>query len=576
MPAPSQRWIEQRLNGALASLREGRLFKAQRTIDEVLDRVPDNLVALRLAGDIARADGRLDVALDRYIAAAKQDPSHLPTLDAIAQAAAASDRTGPAIQALELTVVSDPTDGSRQRRLSQGYFTAGKLQESLGHARLATMLSPGDAEAYSLLGTNLLHLEEFGPALDALDRAMAIDQQAVQAMVNAAIGLDALGRTEEATQLRERAAALAPDDPLVAFQTKDTTIATADDPRLPAIEQRLEDPMLAVEGRVLGGLALAKLWDDAGDTARAARHLVEANRLRAEQLERRGTAYDVAKTEALLQAMRHAFDTDLLDRAPQQRDGPVPIVLVGMPRAGKTLLETRLCDEPGLYAVGERPVISPVQQALEQRTGAGVPQHLDRLTSEDLIEVGRVLDEAVAAPSGTTAFVSASPLNTLAAGLFALLDARTVVVHCRRDPRDVLLSNYLQWFPMQNPWSWTVDGLVHQYRVVESYAELWAEVLAPRTVEVRYEELVADPSAVLDRVRAVAGLPRSGPTPDVDDAARVAASPTAKPDPSQPLHRAHVGLWRGWAEHLPELYAAIESARLVEHYQQSERSVVDS
>ena len=575
MPAPSPRWIEQRLNGALASLREGRLFKAQRTVDEVLDRVPDHVVALRLAGDIARVDGRLDVALDRYIAAAKQDPSHLPTLDAIAQVAAASDRTGPAIQALELAVVSDPTDGSRQRRLSQGYFTAGKLQESLGHARLATMLAPDDAEAYGLMGANLLHLEEHNEALAALDRAITIDPGAAQAMVNAAIGLDALGRTEEATQLRERASALAPDDPLVAFITKDDSIAADGDPRLAALEQRLEDPLLAVEGRVLGGLALAKLWDDAGDTARAARHLIEANRLRAAQLERRGTAYDVTKTEALLQAMRRAFDADLLARAPQQRDGPVPIVLVGMPRAGKTLLEARLCDDPGVYAVGERPVITPVQQALEARTGAGVPQHLDRLTRVDLLEIGRILDEAVAAPPGTTAFVSASPGNTLAAGMFALLDARTIVVHCRRDPRDVLLSNYLQWFPMQNPWSWTVEGLVHQYRVVETYGEHWLQALAPRAVEVRYEELVADPSTVLDRVRAVAGLETARKRPAVNDADRVAASPTAKPDPSAPLHRAHVGLWRRWAPHLPELDAAIDAAQLGEHYEHLERSVLE-
>ena len=571
MPPPTAKWIEQRLNRAIGQLREGRLIRARKLVDEVLERVPDQVDALRIAGDIARADGQLELALERYIAAAKQDPSHLKTLDAIAQVAAAIDRTDRAIQAFELAVVSDPTDGSRQRRLSEGYFIAGKLDESLGHARLATMLAPEDAVAHSLIGTNLLHLEQVDPALDAFDRALNIEPEAVSAMVGAALGLDALGRTDEARQLRQRAAELAPDDPMVAFSAKDGAIAEPGDPRLAALESRLADPLLGVEGRVLAGLTLAKLWDDAGDTQAAAHHLVEANRTRAEQLDRRGTAYDVGRTEAVLRAIRRSFGDDMLSIAPQERDGPFPIVVMGMPRAGKTLLETRLCDDPNLYAVGERPVVTSIQRALEERTGAGFPQELDRLTGEDVRDLGQLLDESVAAPVGTTAFVTASPANTLAAGLFALLDARTVVVHCRRDPRDLLLSNYLQWFPMQNPWSWTVEGLLHQYRVVETYADHWMQLLASRAVAPRYEDLVVAPSTVVDRVRAAAGLAAAGTAHALDDTSRIAASPTAKPDPSAPLHRAHVGLWRRWAPHLPELYDHITDAGLVEEYEPVER-----
>jgi len=562
VPPATAKWIEQRLNRAIGQLREGRLIRARKLVDEVLERVPDQVDALRIAGDIARADGQLELALDRYIAAAKQDPSHLNTLDAITKVAAALDRTDRAIQALELAVLSEPTNGSRQRRLSQGYFTAGKLDESLGHAKLAAMLAPDDAEAHSLMGANLLHLEEREPALQALERAIELDEQAVHAMVNAALGLDELGRTQEAAALRQQAAALAPDDPLVAFNTKDATIAPRDDPRLAALERRLEDPLLAVEERVLAGLTLAKLWDDAGDTATAARHLVEANRHRAEQLERRRTAYDPARAEQVCAAMGTAFTADRFASAPARRDAPVPIVLYGMPRAGKTLLEARLCEDPALYAVGERPVINPVQLGITERTGGQLPAGLDVLTPDDVEDLGHILDAEVAAPEGTAAFVTASPGNTLGAGLFGLLDARSVVVHCDRDPRDLLLANYLQWFPMQNPWAWTPEGLVHQYRLVDAYARGWTSAFGPRMVTVAYEELVIDPAAAVGRVRAAAGLPERGGAPAMLDADRVAASPTAKPDPAAPLHRAHVGIWHRWAPHLPELYDAIEAAGL--------------
>lgn len=567
VPPATAKWIEQRLNRAIGQLREGRLIRARKLVDEVLERVPDQVDALRIAGDIARADGQLELALERYIAAAKQDPSHLKTLDAITKVAAATDQTGPAISALELAVLSDPSDGSRQRRLSQGYFTAGKIKESLGHARLATMLDPDDAEAFGLVGANLLHLEDREPALEALHRAFELDEEAVQPMVNAALGLDELGRTEEATALRERAARIAPDHPLVAFNTKDMAIATADDPRLSGLERRLEDPMLSVEGRVLAGLTLAKLWDDAGDTAAAARHLQEANRLRAEQLHRRGRSYDPAKAERVCATMRSAFSQERLSALPRQRDAAFPIVLFGMPRSGKTLVESRLSEDSALFAVGERPVIDPVHQALNERTGGRLPEGLDLLSSSDLDELGGMLDAEVAPPDGSFAFVSASPANNVAAGMFGLLDARTVVVHCTRDPRDLLLSNYLQWFPVQNPWSWTPEGLVHQYRLVETYARAWEQTFADGFVTVRYEDLVADPSATVDRIRAVAGLAPSDAAPRLLDADRVAASPTAKPDPAAPLHRAHVGLWQRWSAHVPELFEAIDAAGLPAHYE---------
>ena len=567
MPAPSPKWIEQRLNRSLAQLREGRLFKAQRTVDEVLERVPEQVDALRLAGDVARADGRLERALELYVAAARQEPSHLKTLDAITNVAAALDLTGKAIQALELAVIADPSDGARQRRLGGGYFLAGKLHDALGHARLATMLSPDDVLAHELQGTCLIHLDDTVAALQALRRAVELGPDDASVLVNTAIALDDLGQTDEARDLRVRASELAPAEPYVAFNTKDLSVASADDPRLEALEQRLEDPMLAVEDRVLGGLALAKLWDDAGDTGRAARHLRSANDLRHAQLERRGTAYDARSTTAGSEAVRGGFSAQVLGRARELPASPVPIVLVGLPRAGKTLLEARLCEDPSLVALGERPVHRELQAAVKKHTGAEVPGRLEQLSDADLREVADTLLASLRQVPGATdatGLVTTSPANLTAAGLYALVDERTVVVHCRRDPRDVLLANYLQWFPNQNPWAYTVDGLVHRCGIVDTLADHWRSLLGARFVTVDYEQLVTEPAAVLAAVRLTAGLPARTSAVPVDHVAQVATSPTAKPDPQAPLHRAHVGMWRRWQPHLPELFDAVEQAGLVD------------
>ena len=136
------------LSRAVAALNEGRLLRAEGFVDRALAREPESAVALRLAGEIARRQGKHRKALDRFIDAARVDPSDLPTLEAVIAMAVSTDRLDLATQALELVVIAAPTDGSRHARLGVAYQRWNKLDEALGHLRLATTLSPDDVYAW--------------------------------------------------------------------------------------------------------------------------------------------------------------------------------------------------------------------------------------------------------------------------------------------------------------------------------------------------------------------------------------------------------------------------------------------
>lgn len=559
----------QKLQRAHAFLEQGNTTRAGNLVEEVLARNPDDVNALRLSALIARSEGKLDKALDRFVAAARQDPSDASTMDAVNAIASALDRMAIATEALELAVIADPTDATRHARLAEAYFRWGKFDEALGHARLATTLAPNDAEAWAMTGSVLLVLEQHDAAYTACQRSLTLSPGAPVTQVNAALALDALGRADEARRVREHAAQVAPDDPLVAFHTKDLARFEADDPRIDALERHVADAQRPVQDRVQAGLTLAKAYDDIGRPRQAAQHLVLANERWAALLDRRAQAYDPAQESRPLEVLQQRLSDLDLQPVARSDGGPVPIVILGLPRSGKTLLETRLAASSDVLGLGERPLLPPLLRALSDGCGVRVPDGLDHLDEPCL---QRVHDQVLSTllteppPPGTRAMAVTNPGEFAAAPLLALCDARTLFVHVDRDPRDLLLSNYLQFFPVGQAHAYTVPGLVHRFQLLERYCGLVAQRFgSARVVRVSYEELVTDPAAVLGTVRAAAGLPARANVPDParSDVTEVAASPAARPDPAAPLHAAHVGFWRRWEADLPELFAAIDEAGLL-------------
>lgn len=559
----------QKLQRAHAFFEQGNTARAGNLVDEVLASNPEDVTALKLSAVIARAEGKLDKALDRFVAAARQDPSDAQTMDAVTAIALALDRMAIATEALELAVIADPTDGARHRRLAEAYLEWGEFEEALGHARLATTLAPGDATAWAVTGAILLMLERYEPAYAACQRSLTLQPDVPQPLLNAALALDALGRVDEATQLREQAGQIAPDDPTVAFHTKDIERFEAHDPRLSELERHVTDAQRPVNDRVLAGLALAKAYDDLGQYRLAAQHLVLANERWAALLERRKQAYDPERESRLLDVLERRLSDLDLQPVTSPDEGPIPIVMLGLPRSGKTLLEARLAASSDVLGLGERPLLQPLIRALADGCGVRFPDGLDRLDEPCLRRAQGQLRSVLlpeASPPSTRALAVTSPGDLEAAPLLALCDARTLFVHVDRDPRDLLLANYLQFFPVGQQHACTVPGLVHRYQLLEGYAALVAQRFGPaRIVRVSYEELVTDPAAVLGTVRAAAGLPvrTDVPTPAMSGVTEVAASPSGRPDPAAPLHAAHVGFWRRWEAALPELFAAIDEAGLL-------------
>ncbi|WP_045766958.1 tetratricopeptide repeat-containing sulfotransferase family protein [Xanthomonas albilineans] len=181
-----------------------------------------------------------------------------------------------------------------------------------------------------------------------------------------------------------------------------------------------------------------------------------------------------------------------------------PIFVVGFPRSGTTLLEQMLDAHPQLCAMDERPFLQGLADRLEHR-GVAWPDGLGELDDADCAalraEYWQSVGEVARLAPGQR-LVDKNPLNLLRLPLIHRLFPEAPVILALRHPCDVLLSCYMQAF--RSPAFALLCSSMQ--RLAQGYAEamaFWlyhAALLRPRALELRYEDLVADPQAQVERL----------------------------------------------------------------------------
>lgn len=173
-----------------------------------------------------------------------------------------------------------------------------------------------------------------------------------------------------------------------------------------------------------------------------------------------------------------------------------PLFVVGFPRSGTTLVETMLDAHPGVHGMDERAFI---QRAIDgmQQNGKSYPEDLWRLDAplvEQLREGYWERCHGVVALARNDRLVDKNPLNMLRLGMINRLFPNARILLLLRHPCDVLISNYFQSYrlPEFQAMCSVLPRLARTYVRAMTFALDQSEVLGASTLQVRYEDLVAD------------------------------------------------------------------------------------
>jgi tetratricopeptide (TPR) repeat protein len=559
--------------------------RAAQQAREVLKAAPGNADAYRLLGAALRRAGE-DEAAERAELDAIGASVHDPMLMRAAEALLDNDL--PTVEdILRPRLREKPTDVAAIRMMAELAARLGRYADSETLLRRALELAPAFGPARANLATVLYKQNRPAEAIAALDKLQEADAVHAGNQNLKAAALGRIGSYEEAILVYEQVLARVPDQPRVwmsyghALKTVgrqqdgiaayrralDLSPALGEvwwslanlktvrfsDEDLAAMQAALAAPGLGRDDRFHLHFALGRAFEERREYEASFAHYAQGNALRGETV-----GFRIAETDALVARSKRLFTPAFFAaRAGQGCPAADPIFILGMPRAGSTLVEQILASHSLVEGTMELPDIALLVRRLDNGGGAW-PDRLADLDAAALAALGAEYLERTRIQRKTDRpfFIDKMPNNWAHAGFIRLILPNARIVDARRDPLDCCLSNFKQHYARGQGFSYSLADMGRYYAdYVALMAHFEAALPAP-PYRLIHERLIDDPEAEIRALLDFLGLPFEPAClafHETERAVRTASSEQVR----RPINREGVGQWRAYEPWLDPLKQAL-------------------
>jgi tetratricopeptide (TPR) repeat protein len=437
--------------------------------------------------------------------------------------------------------------------LSQRHKHARALEE----ARKLLGVEPENRAFQTLHANACVGLGNHDEALRIFRALLVEAPQPADLHLSIAHALKTLGRQREAIESYRSAAAARPSfgDAYWSLANLKTYAFTDAELKHMRAEEAKED--ISPVDRFHLCFALGKALEDRGGYAESFEYYERGNALK-----KRESRYqaDVLERSLRLQ-ISHGTREFLAERAGTGCGRPDPIFIVGLPRAGSTLLEQILASHSRVEGTMELAEIPRLVQRLNGREQSGRPPRypavLAELEPQRLREMGeKYLTDTEVYRTGRPFFIDKMPNNFRHLGLIHLILPNAKIIDARREPMACCFSNFKQLFASGQEFTYSLEDIGRYYRVYVELMAHWDAVLPGKVLRVQHEELVQDLEDHVRRILDFVGLdfePACLEFYKTERSVRTASSEQVR----QPIYKEGIDQWRNFEPWLGPLKAAL-------------------
>jgi tetratricopeptide (TPR) repeat protein len=489
----------------------------------------------------------------------RRSPTDVAAIRMLAEVAARIGRYEDAAHLLERCLELAPGFDAARQNYAMVLHRSNRPQEALAQVERLLAGDPGNPGYRNLRAVVLCRTGDFDEAIELYEGILAEHPDQARVWLSQGHALKTAGLSERAIAAYRRCIALDPGFGDAWWSLANLKTFRFDDADIAAMRAQLQRTDLGDEHRLHLDFALGKALEDRGEYAESFTHYSLGNALRLARV-----PYSADATSARLQRAAEIYTAEFFrERAGFGVAAPDPIFIVGMPRAGSTLVEQILSSHPLVEGTMELPEITSLTRVLRQQgadddSPARYHEVLAGLDADAVRELGeRYLERTrIQRKAGAPFFIDKMPNNFAHIGLIQLALPNARIIDVRRHPLACGFSLFKQQFARGQDFSYSLDDIGRYYRDYVGLMAHFDKVLPGRIHRIAYEALVDDTEAEVRRLLDHCGLPfepRCLRFFENDRPVRTASSEQVR----QPIYRAGVDHWTHFEPWLGPLKAAL-------------------
>lgn len=542
-----------------------KIDRAQQLIatGEAVTTGPRQVMAY--ADEMARATqfslaGEVEKSEKIYRDILRRDPNHVEAMRLLATIASTHREYADAELLLQRAVKRAPEYSRAWLDLSLAQKEQEKNVESLKSSEQVVKLTPEFAESHIALANARARVDLSDEAIESYRSALEIAPKHPGAFSGLAHQLKTIGRQEEAIAAHRQNIETNPRNAEPYWNLANLKTFRFEDHEVKAMQDLLD-------GEALDDLSVVQLCNALGlefegrkDYGMAFDYFKRCNTAR-----RKSETYDPIANELTTEQLIEIFSDDFC-RKHEGNGNPdaAPILIVGLPRSGSTLIEQILASHSLVEGTHELSDLSRLVRSIAKKMSENqaqarhFPELLKGFGQQAWARFGKqYIQSTQKYRSDLPHFIDKNPNNFIYAGLMHMALPNAKIINARRHPLDSCFGSYKQLFASGQPFSYDLTELGEYYLQYEALMEHWHQVIPGKVLDVDYEEVVLDLEGQVRRILAHCDLPFEEAClsfHETDRAVKTASSEQVR----QPIYSSSVNLWQHYEPHLGELIEILE------------------
>ena len=507
------------------------------------------------------SDGDLSAAETMVRAYLLKHGNHVEAMRLLARIGIERDVLDDAELLLEAVLTLEPDYHAARLDFARALMERHKYQRAREELETLLKLEPHNRHYKTLYTSTIVGLGEHEKAVTLYRELLEDAPQPADLHLSIAHSLKAIGKQQQCIEAYRAAAAARPSFGDAYWSLANLKTYRFTDLEITHMREEESAPGVAAPDRYHLCFALGKALEDRGQYAASWEYYERGNALKRAESRYRPEILET-NTRKQIQVFTRAF---LAERESFGVAGADPIFILGLPRAGSTLLEQILASHSLVEGTQELADIPRMVLALQDRVpdldNPRYPGVLAEMKAQDFLELGeKYLADTRVYRTDKPFFIDKMPNNFRHIGLIHLMLPNAKIIDARREPMACCFGNLKQLFANGQEFTYSIQDIARYYRTYLDLMQHWDTVLPGRVLRVEHESVVDDLEGNVRRILNFCGLDFEPACVEFHKTARSVRTASSE-QVRQPIFREGLDQWRHYEPWLLPLKDALGDAQ---------------